>query len=171
MPCFVFFLVLKVKRIEKQTFFFFSFFLSFFFFFLQLLKEHVWLWNSEKTESDRKSFRNRGRSQDGRGIGWGDQLLPYKFIERTFERWAKFTKQLLTASRRHQVPRKAAHHLWKEVGQNIKDKKWERRAKDGDPSWEGSLKRGFQTPGNPLTGGSGGSFWISEGNLTGRKNK
>ena len=33
-----------------------------------------------------------------------------------------------------------------------------------------SLNRGsFQTPGNPRTGGSGGSFRISEGNLTGRK--
>ena len=30
---------------------------------------------------------------------------------------------------------------------------------DGDLSQEGSLNRGsFQTPGNPLTGGSGGSF-------------
>ena len=41
-----------------------------------------------------------------------------------------------------------------------------------DPSLEGIRNRGsFQTPGNPLTGGSGGSFRISEGNLTGRKNK
>ena len=37
------------SRVEKR---------SFFFFFKQLLNEHVWLWNSEKTESDRKSFRN-----------------------------------------------------------------------------------------------------------------
>ena len=27
-----------------------------------------------------------GRSQDGRGIGWGDHFLFYKFIERTTER-------------------------------------------------------------------------------------
>ena len=26
------------------------------------------------------------RGEDGRGIGWGDQFLPYKFIERTSER-------------------------------------------------------------------------------------
>ena len=78
----------------------------------------------------------------------------------------------LTASRRHQVPRKAAHHLQKEVGQNIKDKKRNKRARDGDLSREGSHNRGsFQTPGNLLTGGSGGSFRILEGNLTGRKNK
>ena len=69
------------------------------------------------------------------------------------------------------MPRKAAHCLRKEVGQNIKDKKRD-RVRDGDPSWEGSLNRGsFQTPGNPLTGGPGGSFRISEGNLTGKKNK
>ena len=30
-------------------------------------------------------------------------------------------------------------------------------------------RRGFQTVGNPLIGGSGGSFGISEGNITGRK--
>ena len=37
---------------------------------------------------------------------------------------------------------------------------------------KGILKRGsFQTPGNTLTSGSVGSFGISEGNITGRKNK
>ena len=67
--------------------------------------------------------------------------------------------------------REATHCLRKEVGQNIKDKKRDKRARDGDLSWEGSLNTGgFQTPGNPRTGGSGGSFRISEGNLTGRKN-
>ena len=44
-------------------------------------------------------------------------------LSRTFERWANSTKQLLVASRGHQVPRKAAHCLWKEVGQNIKTKR------------------------------------------------
>ena len=29
---------------------------------------------------------SHGRSQDGRGIGWGDHFLSYKFIERTIER-------------------------------------------------------------------------------------
>ena len=69
------------------------------------------------------------------------------------------------------MPRKANHCLRREVGQNIKGKKGDKRARDGDLSLEGSLNRGsFQSPGNPLTGGSGGSFQISEGNLTGRKN-
>ena len=27
-----------------------------------------------------------GRGKDGRGIGWGDHFLPYKFIKRTLER-------------------------------------------------------------------------------------
>ena len=114
----------------------------------------------------------QGRSQDGGGVGQGDHFLFYKFIERTIERWTNFTKQLLIASRGYQVPRKATHCLWREVGQNIKDKKGDKRARDGDPSREGSLNRGsFQTPGNLLTDRSGGSFRISEGNLTGRKNK
>ena len=90
----------------------------------------------------------------------------------TIERWTKFTKQLLIASSGHQVPRKAAHCFQREVGQNIKDKKGDKRAIDGYPSWEGSLNRGiFQSAGNPHAGGSGGSFQISEGNLTGRKNQ
>ena len=112
-----------------------------------------------------------GRSQDGGGIGRGDHFLSYKFIERTIECWTKFTKQLLITSSGHQAPRKPAHCLRREVGQNIKDKKGDKRARDGNPSWEGSLNRGsFQSPGNPHSGGSEGSFQISEGNLTGRKN-
>ena len=56
---------------------------------------------------------------------------------------------------------------------NIKDKKRDKRGKDGDPAWEGSLKkeRSFQTPGNTLTGESVASLGTSEGNITGRKNK
>ena len=108
------------------------------------------------------------RSQDGGGIEWGDHFLSYKFSKRITECRANFTKQLI-ASWGHQAPRKATRCLWKEVGQNIQDKKRDKRAKDGDQSWEGSLNRGsIQTPGNPCTGGSGGSFWISEGNLIGR---
>ncbi|CAI9180716.1 unnamed protein product [Rangifer tarandus platyrhynchus] len=85
---------------------------------------------------------------------------------------SKLHKTTLITSRGHQAPRKAAHCLRKEVGQNIKDKKRDKRIRDGDPSREGNLNRGsFQTPGNPLTSGSDGSFRISEGNLTRRKNK
>ena len=39
-------------------------------------------------------------------------------------------------------PRKAAHSLQKEVGQNIKDKKRDKRDRDGDPSWGGSREGG-----------------------------
>ena len=69
-------------------------------------------------------------------------------------------------------PEKAAHCLRKEVGKNIKDKKGDKRGRDGAPSQEGSLKkRSFQTPGNTLTGESVASLGTSEGNITGRKNK
>ena len=47
----------------------------------------------------------------------------------------------MNAGRGHQTPRKAVHCLRKEVGQNIKDKKRDKRVRDGDPSQEGSLKR------------------------------
>ena len=50
-------------------------------------------------------------------------------------------KQLLNAGRGHQAPRKAAHCLQKEVGKNIKDKKRDKRGRDGALSWKGSLKK------------------------------
>ena len=54
-----------------------------------------------------------------------------------------------------------------------KDKKRDKRGRDGDPSQEVSLKkeRSLQTPGNTLTSESVGSFGTSEGDITGRKNK
>ena len=47
------------------------------------------------------------------------------------------------------------------------------RDRDGDLSWEGSLKkeRSFQTPGNTLTAESVVSLGTTEGNITERKNK
>ena len=63
------------------------------------------------------------------------------------------------ASSGYQVPRKAAHCLQRKVGQNIKDKKGDKRARDGDLSREGSRNRGsFQTPGNPSLVGLGEVF-------------
>ena len=61
---------------------------------------------------------------------------------KNFECWANSTKQLLNAGRGHQVPRKAAHCLRKEVGQNIQEKKRDKWGRDRDLSWDGSLKRG-----------------------------
>ena len=120
-----------------------------------------------------RSEIRREYQEDGGGIEQGDHFLPHKFIERTFECWANSTKQLPNAGRGHQALKKAAYCLWKEVGQNIKDKKRDKRGRDGDLPQEGSLKkeRSFQTPGNTLTGGSVGNLGISEGNITGRKNK
>ena len=117
-------------------------------------------------------FKKSGH-EDGRGIEWGDHFLPHKFIERTFEPWANSTEQLLNAGRGYQAPRKAAHCLWKEVGQNIKDKKRDKRCRDWDPSWEGSLKkREVSKHQETLSlGGSVASLGISEGKITGRKNK
>ena len=101
----------------------------------------------------------------------GRPLFPHKFIKRTFERWANSRKQLLNASRGHQAPRKAAHCLLKEVVQNIKHKKRDKRGRDGDLSQEGSLKREVSKHQETLTSGSVGSFGISEGNIMRRKNK
>ena len=135
-------------------------------------KRTICLWNWDQCYKSILKIPRWGRSQDGGGIGRGDQFLFYKFMERTTERWTKFTKQLLIASGGHQAPRKAAHCLQREVGQGYwRLKRGDKRTRDGDPSWEGSLYRGsFQSPGNPGTGGSEGIFQISEGYLTGMRN-
>ena len=74
-------------------------------------------------------------------MGWGEHFLAHKFIKRPFKRRVNSTKQLLNAGRGHQAPRKAAHCLRKEVGKNIKDKKRDKRGRDGALSQEGSLKK------------------------------
>ena len=61
--------------------------------------------------------------------------------------------------------------LRKEVGQNIKDKKRDKRVKMETHPREGVMKETFPNTGNPITGRSGGSFGISEDNITGRKKK
>ena len=70
---------------------------------------HVSPWGSGLENCQRRWQRNRT----------GRPLFPHKFIQRSSESWANSTKQLLITSRGHQTPRKAAHCLWKEVGQNI----------------------------------------------------
>ena len=85
-------------------------------------------------------WKIEGRSQNGGGIGLGDHFLPHKFIKRSFECWATSIKQLLNAGRGRPGPRKAAHCLQKRVGQNIKDKKRDKRVRDGDHPKEGVVK-------------------------------
>ena len=67
--------------------------------------------------------------------------------------------------------RKAAQSLWKEVGQNIKDKNRDKRVRGRSFLGREMWRRSFHTAGNPLIGGSMGSFGISESNITRRKNK
>ena len=71
----------------------------------------------------------------------GRPLSPQQIHQITFECLANSTKQLLNSGRGHQAPRKVAHCLQKEVGQNIKDKKRDKRGRDRDLSWEVGLKR------------------------------
>ena len=74
----------------------------------------------------------------------GGHFLPHKFIKRLFElsKYHKTTSECWQRTPGHQAPRKAAHCCGKEVGQNIKDKKRDKRVRDRDPFQEGSLKRG-----------------------------
>ena len=74
----------------------------------------------------------------------------------------------MNAGRGHQAPRKAAHCLPKEVGQNIKDKKTKEVGTEIRPG-KGVLKEEKFT--NIRKHLSVGSFGISKGNITRRKNK
>ena len=78
----------------------------------------------------------------------------------------------MNAGEGHQAPRKAAHSLQKEVGKNIKDKKRDKRVRDGDPYWGGSHEgEVFKHQETPSTVGLWGSFRISEGKITKKKKK
>ena len=79
-------------------------------------------------------MKDKGGQEDDKGIGWGDHFLPEKFIKRSFECWTNSTEQLLNAGGGHQAPKKAAHSLQKEVGQNIKEKKSDKRVRGRDLS-------------------------------------
>ena len=94
----------------------------------------------------------------------------WTFIKRSFECWATFTKQLLNTGGGHQAPRKAAHSLRKEVGQNIKDKKRGKRVRDGDLSW-GVVKEKFPHNKKPSHRRVCGEFWNlrRQHNLEGEK--
>ena len=72
----------------------------------------------------------------------GRPLSPHIFIKSSFECWATSTKQLLYTGGGHLAPRKPALSLWKDVGQNIKDKKRDKTVRDEDLSWGESCKRG-----------------------------
>ena len=109
----------------------------------------------------------RIKEEDGGGTGWGDHFLPHKFIERTFEHQANSTKQFLNAGRGHQAPRKAAHFLRKEVGQNIKDKKRDKRSTDEDPPRKGVFKKKFPKTRKHSHWWVCGEFW----NLRGQHNQ
>ena len=102
------------------------------------------------------------------GIRQGDHFLPHKFIKRSIECWATSTKQLLNAGREHRAPRKPALSLRKEVGQNIKDIKRDKRVKECRPIPGRELwrRRSFQTPEHLLTSRSVWSFGNSEDNIT-----
>ena len=82
-----------------------------------------------------------GRSQGGRGVGWGEHFLSHKFIKRAFKRGVNSTKQLLNAGRGHQAPRKATQVFERRYEKIQKTKK---ETKEGGTEFhpgKGVLKR------------------------------
>ena len=49
----------------------------------------------EESEKVGLKLNIQGGGKDGGGIGQEDHFLPHKFLKRTFQRRANFTKQLL----------------------------------------------------------------------------
>ena len=93
----------------------------------------------------------------------GRPLSPPQIHQKNIWMLSKFHKQLLNGSR------KAAHCLRKEVGKIIKDRETKKVRTEIHPGKGVLKKRGFQTPGNTLTGESVASLGTSEGNITGEK--
>ena len=122
-------------------------------------------WISNRN-ADREAVLRWQRNRMGR------PLSPPQIHQKNIWTLRKFHNTTLNASRGHQAPRKAAHCIWKEVEKNIKDKKRDKRGRDGALSQEGSLKkeRSFQTPGNTLTAESVVSLGTTKGNIVRRKN-
>ena len=54
---------------------------------------------------------------------------------------SNFHKTLLNGGRGHQAPRKVAHSVWKEIGENITDKKGDKKVRDRDHPGEGVVKK------------------------------
>ena len=71
----------------------------------------------------------------------GRPLSPPQIYRKNIWTLSKFHKTTSECWQRTSGPQKAAHCLREEVGQNTKDKKRDKRGRDGDPSQEGSLKR------------------------------
>ena len=116
-----------------------------------------------KIELWRRGLGGGVQSQNGGGIGWEDHFLPHKFIKRSFEFWATFTKQLLNAGTGHQAPRKAVHSHHKEVWQNIKDKKRDKELGMETCPGEGVLKKKFPNSRKPSHRQVCGEFWNLRG--------
>ena len=103
----------------------------------------------------------------------GRPLSPPQIHQRIIWMLSNFHKTTSERWQRTPGTQKGSPSLWKEVEQNIRERKKDKRIRDGDLSLGRKLwrRRNFQTVGNPLTGGSVGSFGNSEGNITGRKKK
>ena len=78
---------------------------------------------------------------------------------------SKFHKTTFECQQRTSGTQKSSPLSLKGGRKNIKDKKRDKRVRDGAPSREGSLKkeRSFQTPGNTLTAESMASLGTAEG--------
>ena len=121
---------------------------------LKILQARLQQYVNHKLPDGQAGFwKDRGTVLRWFRIGWGDHFLPDKFIKKSFELWTNSTKQLLNTGGGCQAPRKSALSLQKEIEQNIKDKKRDKRVRDG-------------TPENPLSCRSVGEFW----NLRGQYN-
>ena len=87
---------------------------------------------------------------------------------------SKFHKTTSECQQRTSGTQKSNPSLRKKVGKNIKDKKRDKRGRDGVPSQEGSLKKREVSKHQEtylLTAESVPSLGSTEGNITGRKKK
>ena len=102
----------------------------------------------------------------------GRSLSPSQTHQKNISALSKFHQTTSECWQRTSGTQKSSPLSSKRGRNKIKDKKRDKRGRDGALSQKGSLKkRGFQTPENTLTAKSVASLGSTEGNITGRKIK
>ena len=102
----------------------------------------------------------------------GRPLSPSQIHQKNISTLSKFHKTTSECWQRTSGTQKSSSLSSKRGRKKYKDKKRDKRGREGAPSREGSLKkRGFQTPGNTLPAESEASLGSTEGNITGKINK
>ena len=117
-------------------------------------------------------FKSQNKEEGEVVLRWkrnrmGRLLSPPQIHQKNIWTLRKFHKTTSECWQRTSGTQKGSYCLRKEIGQNINDKKRDKICRDGDPSWEGSLKREVSKHQETLSPRVCGESW----NLRGQHNR